>query len=190
MIITNKYIASLQPCKDRHDNYLKHYTGKSLSITKFFLSKHLSYSDKIWVWRRFTVKNDAIKFAIMCADSVQHIYNEKYPKDKTVSDLLILLKSIDDFDNLDSGILNEIKEKRKAANAAAHAAAHAAATAATYAAYVSADAADAVAAVATADAADAATYAAAAASYTGVGKVQEEKNIKFLIDIYKNKESI
>jgi len=178
MKITNKLIADLKPCKDRHEFYLSHYDGKDLEFDDFIDSEFLTYSDKIWVAKRILNKNQLVHWVILCAQSVLHVFENKYPKDKRPRECLEYLISIKDFSNLTDEQIKEIRKVRRAAADAA--AAYAAADA--DAAYAAAAAAD-----ADADAADAAVYAAYAAADAAdadaaadARKEQEQLNLSFL----------
>ena len=116
MRITTKYILSLDPCKDRLDNYLNFYKDTDFSVAEFLKLENLSYTDKIWVWKKFATINEAALFGLKCAESVLHIFESKYPGDKRPSKALESVRSF----------LNDPTEENKklcrAANAAANAA--------------------------------------------------------------------
>ena len=162
MLITNDLISSLNPCKDRHDNYKNAYLGVELTLDDFLDSDKISYTDKIWVSCKLLTATQARTFAILCAESVLHIFEAKYPNNKAPRELLDYLKTIDWLAVTEMQQI-EIKRLRYAAAAAAHAATYAADAAAAHAATAAADTA---AAAASYDADAAASYAAdAAASY-------------------------
>ena len=132
----------------------------------------VSYDDKVYILTKTLNKNQLVCFAILCAQSVQHIFEEKYPENKSVANLLNYLSEIKDFNNLSHEQRQEIARLRDATYTATYAAAYYAANAAYYAA--DAAAADAAAAYA--------TYAAAsnAANAAKNRKQQEELNLTFL----------
>jgi len=80
-VITNELIASFAPCKDRHNNYLKYYKGKSFTIQQFMGLKNISHSDKMWVGVRLLSDKDRPLYAAAVAESVLHIFEAKYPND-------------------------------------------------------------------------------------------------------------
>jgi len=81
MIINKKIISKLKPCKDRFDNYIKHYGTKSFTSGQFMGLKNITQSDKMWVVFRL-MKKEYIKLAAAdIAETVIHIYESKYPKD-------------------------------------------------------------------------------------------------------------
>jgi hypothetical protein len=177
--VTNDVIAKLNPCKARHDNYLKFYTNKEYSKAQFLGLKNISHSDKLWVAFRLIPK-DNIKLA--CADiaeSVLHIFEAKYPDDKRPRLAIEAARR--------GNAVADAAAYAAAADAAAYAAANAyadaadAADAAANAAYVAADAAANAAAYAYADAADAAHAAADAAAYAGLDKTKQEKFIRTIV---------
>jgi hypothetical protein len=203
MRITNDLIESYNPCQGRYDNYLANYKNTDLSIKEFLSLDKITYNDKIWVWKKFATIDEAALFGLKCAESVLHIYENRYPED---NGLRLALESIRIYLN------NPTEENKKAyktayktanaanaanaaytadadaANAAnaARAAANAAANAANAAraAYTAAAAANAARAAYTAAAAAA---DAANAAYAAGLKKQQELNIQFLIEIYEGK---
>jgi hypothetical protein len=178
--ITNEYIASLGPCKDRYENYLLHYKDTDLSISEFLQLDNITYEDKIWVWKKFATKNEAVKFGLKCAQSVLNIFEDRYPEDKRPR---LALEAVDNY------LQNPTEENKRKCKNAAYAAA-AAAYAAAYAAYAAEyayAAAYAAYAYAAAYAAYAAEYAAYAAEYAAMS-AQKELNLKYLIEIYKDAE--
>lgn len=71
MKVNTKIIKALYPCRDRFDNWLKHYKNFDGDILDFLSLNKITASDKIWVTLRlllndgdsFTVRT----FAIDCA---------------------------------------------------------------------------------------------------------------------------
>lgn len=81
-MINKDVVSKLNPCKDRFDNYLKFYSEKSHSKRQFMGLKNITHEDKLWVAFRLMSK-DNIRLALAdIAESVLHIYEEKYPNDK------------------------------------------------------------------------------------------------------------
>ena len=165
MQINREILKNFNPCLDRYKNYLENYPNFDGSFDEFLDLNNITYNDKIWVAQRVLNKNQLIRFALLCAESVLHIFEEKYPEDKRPRDCIEYLMKIDDFSNLTDEQREEILKHKNAASSAssaAYAAAYAASSAAAYAAtYAAADAADAAAYAA----ADAANAAAANAAY-------------------------
>jgi hypothetical protein len=189
-MITNALIASLNPCTDRHNNYLQHYKDKEFSFDDFLDLENISYYDKVWVARIVLNKNQLVHWAILCAQSVLHIFENKQPNDKRPRECLAYLISIEDYSNLTEDQIIVIRKIRRDAAAYAYAAAaaavDAAAYAADYAAAAAAAAADAAAAAAVDAAADAAAaaavdaYAAAAVDAYNARKLQQDTNLELL----------
>jgi hypothetical protein len=187
-MITNALIASLNPCTDRYNNYLQHYKDKEFSFDDSIELENISYYDKVWVARRVLNKNQLVHWAILCAQSVLHIFENKQPNDKRPRECLEYLISIEDYSNLTEDQIIEIRKIRRDAAAYAYAAvdayaaAYAAADAADY------DASDAYAAAAAAAyasdyaaaAAYAAAYAAAAVDAYNARKLQQDTNLELL----------
>jgi|GEM_PF-684001 len=164
MKITTQLITALNPCKDRLDNYLQHYSNLEFTFDDFIDLEHISYNDKIWVAKQVLNKNQLCHFGLLCAESVLNIFESKYPEDKRVGDCiryLIKVKNFEDITKIQKEKIIMHRDAAYAAYAAAYAADAAAAAAdAAYAAYAAAYAADAAAAAADADA-----YADAADAY-------------------------
>lgn len=81
--INEEFIASLNPCSDRHENYLKYYSEKEFTLEEFILLDHITYIDKKWViWNNFLSILDKRKLACVFARHVLHIFEAKYPDDK------------------------------------------------------------------------------------------------------------
>ena len=82
MKINKSLIETLNPCKDRFDNYLLHYSNKSFTVQQFMGLKRITHSDKLWVTFRLLSKNKLRLAAADIAESVLHIFENKYPNDK------------------------------------------------------------------------------------------------------------
>jgi len=169
--ITLNEIKSHSPCRDGWEKLLKSL-GKTKSddtaVTFSYIAENNNASDALWCLRVLgdKYKRERLYLVAEIAESVVHIYNEKYPDDNRVNDGIQAIK-----DYADMRIsLEDLKTKRNAA-AAAYAAAYAAAAADAAAAYAAA-AADAAYAYA-AYAADAA-YAYAAAD---AAEREKQKNL-------------
>ncbi len=169
MKITKAVIESLNPCKDRYDNYIKYYGDKELTIKQFMGRKNITQSDKLWVAFRLMPKPELRQCVADIAESVLHIFESRYPNDDRPR------KAIQAARN------GTAKECRVAANAAnaAYAAAANAAYAAAYAAYATNAAAN--AAYAATDTAYAATDAAYYAAYAALDKPKQEKLIRKIV---------
>jgi hypothetical protein len=177
MKINKEIIEKLNPCKNRFDNFLEHYKDFDNNIEDFVLLENISYSDKIWVITNLFTKQQNVKFALKCASSVLHVFEEKYPNDKRPR------KAI----NAAELYLKIIKENNK--QLVYYATAAYAAYAAAYAAYAAAAAAAAATAAYAADAAATAAYAAAAAADAAYVAAQQELNLLFAVEIANEKES-
>jgi hypothetical protein len=80
-MITLETIKALKPCKDRLDNYVKHYSEKSFTHGQFMGLKNITQEDKIWVALRL-IPQAKLRFAAAdIAESVLDIYEAKYPND-------------------------------------------------------------------------------------------------------------
>jgi len=178
MKIDKEFLKSLSPCTDRYRHFLEHHANFSGSLNDFLDLTNLDYDDKIWVAEKVLTKNQAISWAILCAESVVHIFEARYPKDKRLSNCINFLKTVKDFDNLTNAEKSEIKRHMSDAHAARHDAHASDAARAAHAVYC--------AAYAVYCAANYAVYAALlAAADTGedanaAGNNQQELNIQFL----------
>jgi hypothetical protein len=80
-MITLETIKALKPCKDRLDNYVKHYSERSFTHGQFMGLKNITQKDKIWVALRL-IPQAKLRFAAAdIAESVLDIYEAKYPND-------------------------------------------------------------------------------------------------------------
>jgi hypothetical protein len=177
-MITLETIKALKPCKDRLDNYVKHYSEKSFTHGQFMGLKNITPEDKIWVALRL-IPQAKLRFAAAdIAESVLDIYEAKYPNDNRPR-LAIEAARNGSADDAHAAAAHDA-----AYAAAAHDAAHAA-----YAAFAAAHAAYAARAARAARAAYAAraaraahdAYAAAAAARACGAKPNHEKVIRKII---------
>jgi hypothetical protein len=67
--INTKILESLNPCKDRLDNWKTHYSEFNGDITKFLLLDKISHLDKIWVCMKLVPMEVLAIFAIDCSFS-------------------------------------------------------------------------------------------------------------------------
>jgi hypothetical protein len=65
--INTDIIKSLNPCKDRLDNWLVHYKAFEGDLVEFLDLPNISYTDKIWVAVRVMPRFLVEVFAIDCA---------------------------------------------------------------------------------------------------------------------------
>jgi len=200
MQINKEVLKSLNPCADRYKHFLKHNASFDGSLSEFLDLPNLAYSDKVWVAEKVLTKNKRVKWAILCAESVMYIFEAKYPDDKSLSDCINYLKTVNDFDDLTYAEKSKIEKHldiiEKAlptyasyatgdVNYAAHSAIYAAyyaATSATTSDTTSASSAAQAARFATEFATESAFYAAknAGENFTAAKHNQLELNIKFL----------
>jgi hypothetical protein len=142
----------------------------------------ISHSDKVWVFVRFIPAEKKQKFAIDVAESVLHIFEEKYPDDKRPREAiaaakLFLKEKLSRREIAAAAAAARAAAARDAA-AASRAAARDAAAAAFYAAAAAtvANASYAAAAVAAARDADASYAAAAVANASYASRAADEKS--------------
>ena len=100
MLITSDKIKSFNPCNDRWENFNANYPNFKGNLAEFLSLDLINYDDKLWVGVNLMTKNQQVKFAIACAESVLYIYEDKYPNDTRPRELLEYLKSIQDFGNM------------------------------------------------------------------------------------------
>jgi hypothetical protein len=67
--VNTKIIQELNPCKDRLDNWLKHYPKFNQDITKFLHLKNITHTDKLWVALRLISLEMRVIFALDCSFS-------------------------------------------------------------------------------------------------------------------------
>ena len=141
--INLEYIKTFDPCQDGLDNYIKYHKEFNGTMTEFLSLEHIPYEDKVWLLVKVIDYKILQQWSVDCAESVLHIYEDRYPGDNRVRDCIETTKKY---------LVGECSiEEVDAAGAAAAAAA--------WSAGYDADAADA------ADAAWAARYAAGSARY-------------------------
>lgn len=80
--INKEVISNLNPCEDRFDSFLKHYSDFSDNLEAFISLDKITHKDKLWVLTKLFTKEQNIKFALKCAYSVLHIFETEYPEDK------------------------------------------------------------------------------------------------------------
>lgn len=164
MKINAEIIAKLNPCTSRFENFKTQYPYFDGTLSDFVALENITYNDKIWVATRLLSKNQLVHWSILCAESVQPIFESKYPENKTVSNLLAYMKELGDFENLTTAQKDKLHDLRvQCRNAAAAFAAYAA---------------DAAAESATATAAFAAYAADYAADYAAT---EEQRNLNLLL---------
>jgi len=181
MQINKEFLKSLKPCADRYENYLEHHASFDGSFSEFIDLPYLDYNDKVWVAVRVLTSNQAVKWSVLCAESVVHIFEDKHPDDKSLSTCINFLKTVNDFNNLTETEKLEIEKRLDIIQVNYAACAVDAVFAAIYAAFHATSAAF--------HAANAAKYAVFAAIYAAknagedadsAGNNQKELNLQFL----------
>lgn len=81
MIIDKYYLKSLDPCADRYKNYLENYKDFSGTLSEFLDLPNITLRDKCWVYFRSVPTNNIPLIAADIAESVLHIFEDKYPGD-------------------------------------------------------------------------------------------------------------
>ena len=160
--VNQKAIAKLNPCKERFDNYIKHYGDRDFTTRQFMGLKNITHSDKLWVAFRMMNRSQINEAVADIAESVLHFYKSKHPGDRRVRECI---EAIREYKK--GGITREQLEVKRSD---AYAAVYAADAAAAYAA----------------DAA--AAYAAAYAAYdarANAKRVQEKRNRTIILKYWK-----
>ena len=183
MKITTDMISKLNPCESSFNNFKKHYPNYEGDFRDFLALEDITYDDKVWVASRILNRNQLVHWSILCAESVKHIFENKYPDNKFLTVLLDYLKNIPDFNNLSAKVKKKIWELRRPVAAYATYAAYAANAAAYAAAYASYAAYATYAAAAYAYATDAAAYAtyAADAAVADADAREEQQDLNLLL---------
>ena len=113
-------LRAMSPCKSRfEENFLVHYPEFNGTWSEFLELDEISYEDRMWVAQRVLNRNQLIHFAVLCAQSVLSIYENKYPDDKRPSDLINFMITIADFSNLSYIQQEKLMELKSAAGSAA-----------------------------------------------------------------------
>jgi len=110
MQINKDVLKSLNPCTSRYWNFLKYNADFSGSFSEFLELDSVSYSDKVWVAEKALNKNQAVSWAILCADSVVYVFEAKHPGNKRLSNCIRYLKTVKDFNSLTDIEKSEIKK--------------------------------------------------------------------------------
>jgi hypothetical protein len=81
-IINREFLASLEPCDDRWENYLTYYADWSGSIEEFCQLDKISWYDKQWVlFHNFLTIERQSELVCDFAEHVLPIFEAKYPDD-------------------------------------------------------------------------------------------------------------
>src|SRR5579872_731151 len=94
------------------------YGINTYDLKTFINDNNVSYYNKVNTILPLLNKNQKILWAIMCAESVKHIFNNRYPDNKCLDDMFNYLHSIRDFTNLTDEQRTEIKRHRTIVRAA------------------------------------------------------------------------
>jgi hypothetical protein len=164
MKINLETIQKLNPCQDRLDNYKNHYNTSDFTLEEFLKLNKIAYSDKVWVITKLFTKKQNTLWSIKCAESVLHLFENKYPEDKRPRNAIEAAK------------LWTLKQNSSAESTAWSAAWSAAEAATAAAAWYAARYAW--------SAAEAATAAAESTAKSSTEKQQEELNLKFMLEVY------
>lgn len=115
MRVNVEIIRKMNPCKNRFDdNFLIYYPNFDSNLEEFLSLDRITYSDKIWVYKKLLNKNQLVHFAtILCAQSILEIYQNKYPNDTRIKDCLNYLTTITDFTDLDNSQREKLLYLRK-----------------------------------------------------------------------------
>jgi len=81
MKINTAIIRGLNPCAPRFNNYLGHYKDFDGTLEEFLALDNITYSDKVWVFTRLVDNIQLLRWSYLCAESVLHIFETKYPND-------------------------------------------------------------------------------------------------------------
>jgi len=82
MKINAEIIKALTPCKDRFDNFTSNNPDFSGGLRSFIALANIIYDDKVWVITRLFTRVHNVKWAVACAYSTLHLFEEKYVEDK------------------------------------------------------------------------------------------------------------
>ncbi len=77
MKITREYLQQFDPCSDRWNNYLKHYSDWSGTLLEFLELENISIGDKFWLAFKDIPELEKLQreFAILCAARAVDICN-------------------------------------------------------------------------------------------------------------------
>lgn len=80
-MVNLEVIKTLNPCKDRLDNYVKFYENKSFTKRHFMGLKNISHQNKLWVAFRLMPKEKVRLATADIAELVLPVFESKYPND-------------------------------------------------------------------------------------------------------------
>lgn len=103
MKINHDIIQAMEPCQSRYDNFKQHYPDFDGDHQDFLDLEKITYSDKIWVLAKLMTKNQYVLWAVLCAESVKHIFNDARPDDNQLNEVLDALLKIQDYSNMSKG---------------------------------------------------------------------------------------
>lgn len=135
-VINLATIKALNPCKDRRENYIKFYKNREFTPKQFMGLKHITHKDKVWVAFRLMPKDNIKLAAADIAESVLHLYENKFPNDLRPRKAIEAARTGTKEEALTAAYAAYASYADSAVNTAAYAAyaAYAAATASAYAA--------------------------------------------------------
>jgi len=86
-------LKSLSPCKDRLDNWLKHYSIFNGDIIEFLSLTEISAKDKVWVSVRLLPREQLEYFAIDCAFAAAYTAAAAAERERQVDCLIYLIET-------------------------------------------------------------------------------------------------
>ena len=123
MRVNVEIIRKMKPCEERFDdNFLIHYPNFDSDLEDFLSLENITYKDKIWVCKKLLNKNQLVHFAVLCAQSVLSIYQNKYPNDLRIKDCIDYLTTITAFTDVDNSQREKLSNLRKECRNASYAA--------------------------------------------------------------------
>ena len=104
MEITREFLESLNPCKDRWENYLKHYSDREGTLLDFMKLDKISDTDKIWVFTRKIPELEKLqrRFAVACM-----LFCESEKEEITAFQYLVALL----YESVDYGSIEHLKDE-------------------------------------------------------------------------------
>ena len=127
--ITKKFIEQFEPCSDRWQNYLNHYSEWSGTFLEFLELDKISSKDKVWVFSRNIPELEAMQREFSLVVACRAVNNDA-PQE--VQDLMNLILIMWEYSGFDSDIDNLKDDEYWAAYSAAYRAAEWAADRAAY----------------------------------------------------------
>jgi len=94
MRITREKIESVNLGANSFNNFIKYYPDFDGDLQAFINLEYVTYSDKVCAVTRLFTRQQNIRWSILCAEPVLHLFEEKYPNDKRPREAIKAAKNV------------------------------------------------------------------------------------------------